>query len=500
MLALLFLACGSQEILDSGLDDFDTEIRAAIEADIASIGATAFSMAVIREGEVVWSDGFGTHTKSGVPVTADTLFRVASLTKPMTAISVLQQVDDGCLDLDAPVDAYIEDFVMKKQPEMASELLVRDTLNMSGGLADYQLVGDDEGNRKLEEFVAYTLQVGFFLSPPGRMYNYSNTNFAVAGRLVEVCSGTNFRSMVKDTVWDPLGMVNSAFSTKDVVANGDYAIGVTTGWPEQLGEEVELDAESFSTSHLWPAMGAWSSANDLAMLGMFLMEGDADVLSTDLHSAMTSLQIDTEEGYSSKGYGYGLNVKTGIKMGDAVYPVTMLSHTGQIYGNSAHLYLIPELEIGVVALINRELAMPVQSVEAALDLASLSQGEAITTEIPDEFSDYVGSYFNEFIYGSFILTSDEAGLLIEIPSLDQDGIGYEERLEPVRPDNFVIHYPNGTADPLSFIRDEAGDVEYIRHRIYVGERVDGSAIQAAGAPVDPSVWRSAMDVSISVFD
>ena len=104
------------------------------------------------------------------------------------------------------------------------------------------------------------------------------------------------------------------------------------------------------------------------------------------------------------------------------------------------------------------------------------------------------------IYGSFILTSDEAGLLIEIPSLDQDGIGYEERLEPVRPDNFVIHYPNGTADPLSFIRDEAGDVEYIRHRIYVGERVDGSAIQAAGAPVDPSVWRSAMDVSISVFD
>ena len=113
MLALLFLACGSQEILDSGLDDFDTEIRAAIEADIASIGATAFSMAVIREGEVVWSDGFGTHTKSGVPVTADTLFRVASLTKPMTAISVLQQVDDGCLDLDAPVDAYIEDFVMK---------------------------------------------------------------------------------------------------------------------------------------------------------------------------------------------------------------------------------------------------------------------------------------------------------------------------------------------------------------------------------------------------
>lgn len=500
MFALLLLACGSEEILDTGSRDFEIEIQAAIEADIESTGATAFSMAVIREGELIWSGGFGAHTKSGVPVTADTLFRVASLTKPMTAVSVLQQVADGCLDLDSPVDAYMDDFVMEKQPTMAADLLVRDALNMTGGLADYQIMTGDEGDGKLEAFIPYILEYGYFLSPPGRMYNYSNTNFVVAGRLVEICSGSSFRSTMEANLWEPLGMVSSTFKTSDVVANGDYAIGVTTRWPEQIGEEVELDAKSFAASQLWPAMGAWSSANDLAMLGMFLMDGDADVLPTDLHTAMTSLQVDSEEGYPSKGYGYGLNVKTGITMGDAQYPVTMIYHTGQIYGSSAHLYLIPELDIGVVALINRELALPTKSVEAALDLATFSQSESVTTEIPDEFSDYVGSYYNEFSIGTFILTSDESGLLIEIPSLDQQGIGYEERLEAVRPDNFMIHYPDGSADALSFIRDQAGAVEYIRHRNYVGQRVDSSALRPAPAPAIPLAWWNSMDTVISVFE
>ena len=95
---------------------------------MTNTGATAFAMAVLKDGEVSWSDGFGTDTKDGSPVTGDTLFRVASLTKPMTAVLTLQQVATGCLELDTSVDAYIDDFVMTQQPELASTLMVSDYL------------------------------------------------------------------------------------------------------------------------------------------------------------------------------------------------------------------------------------------------------------------------------------------------------------------------------------------------------------------------------------
>ncbi|NCG18510.1 MAG: serine hydrolase [Rhodobacterales bacterium] len=498
---LLLLSCVSEENPDTTESSFDADLREAIAQDIEETGATAFAMAVIKEGELVWSEGFGTHTKSGVPVTADTLFRVASLTKPMTAISVLQQVEDGCLDLASPVDAYIADFVMQQQPTMASELTVADTLKMTGGLVDYQLQTGDDGDGKIEEFLPFYLQDGFFLSPPGRMYNYSNTNFIVAGRLVELCSDSYFRSYMEEQVWGPLGMMNTTFSTSDVVANGDYAIGVTTKWPEQPDVEVSLDAESFAASQLWPAMGSWSSVNDLAKLGMFLMNGDSEVLSTALHEQMMIVQVDSEEGYPSKGYGYGLQVKTGIDMGDAHYPVTMVSHVGAVYGSSAHMYLVPELDIGVLAIINRDLAVPSNSVTIALGLDALSQRETVTTEIPTEFSDYVGSYYNAFNIGTFIITSDESSLRIEIPTLDQEGIGYDSQLEAVRPDNFIIHYPDDSFDNLSFLRDDSGAVEYIRHRNYVGERIEDSSLDSSPTSSANTPWDwASVEANLSVFE
>ncbi len=499
MLSLLLLACSSEEVLDTGSQDFETELRAAIAQDIEATGATAFAMAVVRDGELLWSEGFGSHTQSGAPVTADTLFRVASLTKPMTAISTLQQVESGCLELSASVDGYIDNFVMQQQPTMAAQLTVADTLRMTGGLADYQLQTGDDGDGKIEEFLPYFLEYGYFLSPPGRMYNYSNTNFIVAGRLVELCTDSYFRTNMEERVWEPLGMVNTTFSTSDVVADGDYAIGVTTHWPEALGVEVEMDAEGFAASQLWPAMGAWSSVNDLAKLGLFLMDGDSEVLSAELHEQMTSLQVDSEEGFPAKGYGYGLNVKTGITIGGVQYPLTMISHVGSVYGSSAHMYLIPELEIGVMAILNRDSAVPSKSVEMALDLPSLSQGSPVTTELPTEFSDYVGSYYNDFNIGAFTITSDESGLLVEVPAFDQAGIDYNARLEAVRPDNFVMRYPDGSFDALSFIRDEDGGVEYIRNRYYVGERVQSSSLTSGSAQQTRVDWTPSQG-HLSVFE
>ena len=471
------LACLSDKETETAEVTLESALIEAIEQDIANIGATAFAMAVLKDGEVSWSDGFGTDTKDGSPVTADTLFRVASLTKPMTAVLTLQQVEAGCLELETPVDEYIADFVMAQQPELASTLTVDHALSMTGGFTDYQLQSGEDGDGQIEPFLLSYLNNGYFLSNPGRMYNYSNPNFVVAGRLVELCTEESFRSVMEQSLWGPLQMNRTTFQTEEVVADGAYAIGVTEYWPDRLGEEVSVDAETYAASHLWPAMGTWSSVNDLAKLALFLLEGDEEILSTSLFNAMTTVHVDTEEGYENKGYGYGLFVKTGISMGGEQYPVKMISHTGSIYGYSSHMYLIPELNIGVVAIINRDKAVPQNSIPLALNLSELVETYEPNVTISEDHSPFIGEYYNAFNIGSMFLTDSEAGLTIEIPALDDANIGYEPVLEAVRPDNFSIHYPDGSFENLSFLRDSEGSVEYIRSRNYVGEKSSSSSIR-----------------------
>ena len=277
-------------------------------------------------------------------------------------------------------------------------------------------------------------------------------------------------------------MTNTKLSTDSIVSNGAYALGVTTHWPNQVGEEVTVDAESYSASHLWPAMGAWSSVNDMAEFALFLLNGDPSLLSTEKHLEMTSVQVDTEEGYPSKGYGYGLVVKNGIDMGGKHYSVEMLSHTGSIYGYSSHIYLLPEFGSGVIVLINRDNASPTNSVPIALGLETLIAGTEIQIELPTNFTDYVGIFNNDFNIGEMFLTVEEDGLSIEIPTLDEFNVGYDSILEPIRPDNFLLHYPDGSYDNLSFIRDLNGNIEYLRHRNYVGEKVIENSLQSNAAP------------------
>ena len=150
------------------------------------------------------------------------------------------------------------------------------------------------------------------------------------------------------------------------------------------------------------------------------------------------------------------------------------------------MYLVPELDVGVIVIINRDMAVPFNSVPVALDLGSMVASYTPDSDVPTDFSDYVGRYYNDFNIGEFILSETESGLTIEIPTLDEAGIGYTETLEAVRQDNFIIYYPDGSSDNLSFIRDENGDVEYIRHRNYVGERMDDSSDNSV-VPIDCEV-------------
>ncbi len=478
---------------DTGPEGLEQELAALVataEEEMEALGISAMSLAVIRGGEVAWSQGFGTRTPEGSEgVDSATRFRVASVTKPMTAIATLQQVDQGCLELGERVNSYFS-FDLESQPGLTDELLVEQTLNHTGGLVDYEVQTGHDTDGLIEVLLRAFENWGLFLSPPGRMFNYSNMNFVVAGRLVEVCSGMDYRPYMEESVWSPLGMTRTTLDTGEIVEDANYASGVTMIWAGQEGESVVVDAESYASSALWPTMGAWSSADDLANLGVFLMSGDSAVLSEERHGEMVSKQVDREEGYPDKGYGYGLTIKNGIDIGGAHYPVTMLYHTGTLFGYTSHLYVVPELGVGVVALLNREFMTPSETLTAALNLSAWVDAVESPQEPVDttRFSEFVGTYTNDLVMGDFVFSLEGDTLRVDVPSLEADGISYQEELTAVRPDNFVMTVDGGSQD-LTFIRDDSGAVEYVRNRYYVGLRVDRLVSAPVRAPI-PAGWKS----------
>jgi CubicO group peptidase (beta-lactamase class C family) len=304
---------------------------------------------------------------------------------------------------------------------------------------------------------------------------------------VEICAGDFYRPYMDTAVLGPLGLDRTTFDTDTVVSDGQYVSGVSTRWEGAMGVDTVLDAESYSASHLWPAMGAWSSVRDIARLAEFWMSGDPAVLPDALHAELGTKQVEREEGYPDAGYGYGLNIKTGIELGGAHYPVRMVSHGGTIFGYTAHVYTVPELGVGVVALLNRELVTPGETLVAGLDLAARVGATESEVGAPDPatFAELAGTYTHDIVMGDFVFTVEDDSLMVNIPSLDATGVSYERRLTAVRPDNFELRI-DGSVQLLSFLRDADGAPEFVRNRYYVGERVDG-AVAPRTRPV-PEAW------------
>ena len=481
--------------IDSGLDTgqesvfSDAALRVAIDEDMAEYDLSAMAVAVVRNGQTVWVEGFGTRSPDdSAPVDADTRFRIASITKPMTAIAVLQQVDAGCLGLSDLITDHMP-FDMRQQPGMAATMTVEHTLNMSAGLYDVDEQTGQDGDGQIEPFIRQVQVASTLLAPPGRMYNYSNTNSVLAGRLVELCTSDFYRPYMDAAVFGPLGLSRTTFDTDTVVNDGNYASGVSRYWDGSEETDTVLGPARYSASHLWPAMGAWSSARDLGRLMEFWMAGDPTVLSDALHAEMVASQVDREEGYADSGYGYGLKVKSGIDMDGAHYPVRMVSHDGVIFGYHAHAYAVPELGVGVVVLVNRELTIPMRTIAAGLSLADHVVPTESTTPAPDPstFAALAGTYTHDIVMGDFQFSVVDGNLEVRIPSLDASGVSYEPRLTALRPDNFELRI-NGGVELLSFIRDADGNPEYVRNRYYVGTRTAPALAPRLGTV--PPAWRS----------
>lgn len=469
-------------------------VMTAVRQEMTQLGVRGAAVAIIEQGEVTLARGFGSkHPERSAPVEATTLFRIGSVTKMLTAVGLLRLVDDGVVDLAAPVTDYLQDFSFRLDADWASSISVENLLTHTSAIADsIEFSPGPAGNEG--EFAAYwngpyaTAPTAYLMAPPGRMFNYTNPGYALAGLITETVGQTPWVDYMEFRVFDPLGMDRTFFRAQEVIADGDFAYGEAgfyLGVWEWLPETIAPDTYSSVTAR--PAGFAYSSVLDLAEFVKFLRAGNPAVLSDTSRLAMQSHRFDTQFLLDLFHYGYGLFVQEGgfYRLNSSnFYEMRLVFHGGDVPGFSADVYYVPSLDFAFIALTCASLSHLEGSFLVALnslaELPSPSPLPDLAMDPDTDYPTYAGEYNDPFQAGTIYVTRTGDQLRVQIPAF-QGVVPYDPVLIPNGPDNFILIIGDFPTN-LTFILDPEGRAEYFRTRGFVGRRVEE---EGAGAALPP---------------
>lgn len=498
--ALVLAACGKSA---SSPDLYDVSAaparyRAVAETfarEARGVPVNGAVLGIIEGGELAYAVGVGARDpRAPARVGPDTLFRIGSITKMMTALAVLQEVQAGRVALDDTVVSHVPGFHLAGDD--VSAVTVRELLEHATGLVDYLELNAPTSERDdgaLARFLTGRFaQAGYLMSPPGAFYNYSNPGYMLAGLVAETTSGVPYRTLLDQRVLEPLGMSRTLFVADDVLADGDFAVGRNS----EAGLPPYIEPGTYDNPWARPAGYAWSSVPDLARFARFLLAGDAAVLDPALHAVMTHPARETQELLDLIHYGFGLQQGSGFFLGGSYYAAPTLFHTGAIPGFSASMFLVPELGFGVITLASGDGASFGETLAAALAaLPTLPAPSAAPDLAPDPstFGEEVGVYHDPHLAGAVTVSLVNGGLRIAIPAADQTGLTYDPALVPLSPRSFLLTI-DGTPLQLTFLHPGAGQPTWLRTRLFVAERPAQAAVApAAPAPAgDPARLRAAV--------
>src|SRR5579871_650276 len=221
---------------------------------------------VVADGRLAYVRGIGVRDlSSGLPVTAATLFRIASLTKAFTALSVLRLRDEGKLALDAPAESYIPELRSWEYPSRDSpRIRIRDLLSHTAGFVWDDPWADRQTLLPEEEFARLLREGVFFARAPGTAPEYSNLGYALLGRIISNVSGQPYDVAMAQRLLRPLGMGSTGFSSESIPV-AERAIGYS--WVDEAWQiEPPIPHGSFG------AMGGLhSTAEDYARWVAYLL-------------------------------------------------------------------------------------------------------------------------------------------------------------------------------------------------------------------------------------
>ncbi len=336
---------------------------------------------IVIDGKLAHTGATGLrNVATAAPVDADTVFRIASMTKSFTAMSILKLRDDGKLSLDDPAERYVPELKGLKYPTTDSpRITIRHLLSHSEGFpednpwGDRQLADTDADlSRMLREGIPFS-------NAPGVAYEYSNYGFAILGRVVTQVSGTPYEEYVSKHILSPLGMTSTTLHPSKVAANR-LAIGYR--WEdERWKEEPALPHGSFG------AMGGMlTTVRDLSRYVSVFLDAwpprdgpeTAPISRASLREmqqawrpASTRVTREAASGairLTSSSYGYGLRVTQTCDVR------VMVAHSGGLPGYGSQMRWLPDYGIGILAFGNLTYTGWENTITAAIERLTATGG------------------------------------------------------------------------------------------------------------------------------
>jgi CubicO group peptidase (beta-lactamase class C family) len=360
---------------------YDIELHAYVTNQMETYKIPGMAIAIVRDGDVEYLNGFGIANAGGNPVTPDTPFLLASVSKSFTALGIMQLVEGGKLDLDSPVRAYLPWFAVSGG--MSRDITVADLLFQISGFSE---VGGLEANLRPNTINALEagvrdLSTEDLVFTPGGGWEYSNLNYAVLGLLIEQISGQPYETYIEERIFESLEMHHSYASLAAARAGG-----AASGYYPFFGIPLVFDNFVPYTRATLPAAGLWSSVSDMSRyLIAHLSDGQYNgrsILSAE------STKLLHQPGYAfndEQGYAMGWTNNKGFMPRDQLEAsgsnltnseaLTVLFHDGDWVNYKSMAFLIPELEYGLIMLMNtNDPAIPSAFRFFAWDLTLIATG------------------------------------------------------------------------------------------------------------------------------
>ncbi|HYF77923.1 MAG TPA: serine hydrolase domain-containing protein [Symbiobacteriaceae bacterium] len=292
------------------------------------------ALAVVHRGEVIYANGFGTTSveENGLPVTPRTIFRVGSISKPLSSTAIMRLVEAGRLDLDAPVARYLP-WVRFSRTGAEHQVTLRMLLTHTSGLDS---INNPYGSRDPEGAATYikeTLPGIPFVAEPGRLYSYSNPGLALAGLVAATVYGKPLGTMVQELLFDPLGMTRSTY---DPLVALTYPFAFSHNLRDDGTLEVARPVAESTGQHA--AGFAMSTVLDMAQFAIMQMDGGRfggqQLLAPETVKLMHTLHAPH---YTVDGAGYGITFFV-----DAYKGLKRVRHGGGIHNYHCSFEMLPE--------------------------------------------------------------------------------------------------------------------------------------------------------------
>jgi CubicO group peptidase (beta-lactamase class C family) len=298
------------------------------------------ALGIVKDDSVVFLKGYGYADDNGTKVTPQTSFLLASVSKSFTALGIMQLVEEGKIDLYAPVQRYLPWFRVADN-NASSQITVRQLLNQTSGFSTLdgrrKYTDSDRKETGLEDYVR-SLKETQLIATPGQKFEYSNINYGILGLIIQKISEESYETYIQKRIFEPLEMRHSFTSlsdAKDEASRGYYPFfGILTEYDKPLSRAIT------------PWGGLYSGAEDMThYLIAHLNQGnylEHNIISPDGIAELFKPEKDN--------YAMGWGVFPNYEPNNIKY--TAVSHSGGGPYFSSFMLLVPETKFGMILLIN----------------------------------------------------------------------------------------------------------------------------------------------------